>query len=56
MDISIALPFLVAVAGLALFVFASGAKSVEVGRLMFFGGLLAGLLRFAGHAALHIGG
>lgn len=56
MDISLALSVAALVAGVVLYFVAKAPKPMEIGRLMFFAGLLASLLRFAGHAALHIGG
>lgn len=45
----IVLPLLVAVIGLLMYVLASNPKVVEVGRIMFWTGLLAFLLGGAGH-------
>ena len=55
MDISFAISIAVMIAGLILYFIAAPPKPCEVGRLMFFAGLLAALLKFAGRAALHIG-
>lgn len=55
MDISFAFPAAVSLAGAALYLIASAPKVVEIGRLLFFAGLLVFLLHFAGRAALHIG-
>lgn len=55
MDISFALSIAVLIAGLVIYLVVKEGKAVEVGRLMFFAGLLVTLLRFGGHAALHVG-
>lgn len=54
MDISFAISVAVLIAGLILYLVASG-KPSDIGRIMFAAGLLAALLRFAARAALHIG-
>jgi hypothetical protein len=46
----IAIPFLVALVGLLMYVLMSNPKAVEAGRILFGAGLLAGLLRFSGAA------
>jgi len=53
MNISVALSIAVMLAGLILYLVAAPPKPQEVGRLMFFAGLLVSLLRFAGVATLH---
>lgn len=55
MDLYFALSVVVMVAGLILYLVAAPPKPQEIGRLMFFAGLLVALLRFAGHASLRIG-
>lgn len=52
MDISLALSVVSLVAGLVLYLISTG-KVQDVGRIMFAAGLLATLLRFGGHVALH---
>ena len=48
------LPLLVAIVGLLIYVLSNHPKIPEVGRIMFWTGLLAFLLTFAGHTiALH---
>lgn len=54
MDISLAISLVVMFVGLFIYWFSVG-KLLEIGRIMFFSGLLAALLKFSGHAALHIG-
>jgi hypothetical protein len=45
-----ALPFLVALIGLLMYAWVSNPKVAEVGRILLWTGLLAGLLRFSGEA------
>lgn len=44
----IALSFLVALAGVLMYALAANAKLVEIGKIMFWTGLLSFLLRFSG--------
>lgn len=55
MDAYFALSVVVLVVGLMLMLVAVG-KAQDVGRCMFLAGLTAALIRFGGHASLHIGG
>jgi hypothetical protein len=55
MDISFGLSVAATIAGLIMYYVASN-KTMEVGRLMFFAGLLATLLKIAGRAGFHISG
>ena len=48
------IPILVTVVGLLMYVLLSQPKAVEIGRIMFWVGLLATLLGSAGHAAISI--
>lgn len=48
MTFSIAFPLLVAIVGLLVYALANGGKVPEIGRIMFWTGLLAFLLRFTG--------
>jgi len=43
------LPLLVAIIGLLVYVLASNAKAVEIGRLLFFAGILVTVLTLQGH-------
>lgn len=54
MDLTFAISIAVMIAGLVIY-FVSSAKPMEIGKLMFFAGLLAALLKFAGRASLHVG-
>lgn len=53
---TIALSIAVMLVGLAVYLLTSTPKPMELGRLMFFAGLLVALLRFAGAATVHLGG
>lgn len=46
----IAIPLAVALLGLILYLLTSNPKGTEVGRILFWVGLLVGLLRFAGQS------
>jgi len=55
MTLSFAIAIAVMIAGLVMYLIASGAKIQRIGEIMFAFGLLATLLKFAGQASLHIG-
>ncbi len=55
MDLSLAISVAVLIGGLVLYLVSAAPKPSEVGRIMFFAGLLAALLKFAGSASLRIG-
>lgn len=55
MNLSLAISVAVMIAGLIMYLLAAPPKPQEIGRLMFFAGLLAALLKFAGEASLRIG-